>query len=244
MNRTSILLAAAATLTIATSAFAVSTPIAGPGGYGVGSTTSAMEPDLAGVVLADRLQAFTINGATGGVATGTIQERVVRSNATGFLDFYHAVTLDTAAGFSPGSYVEWLEFDPAATGDPFAVGRRTDGLGSPTSSNYDLAANGMSRYDFNLIGLDPANAGFVTQFHFLRTEATNFALTGQLQLSGFEFVGASAQGLETPWLPTWAPTSAVPEPATWAMLTAGLGLLGLAIRQQRPTVARSKGAAS
>lgn len=186
-------------------AFAASTLVAGPGSYGVGATTVAEEPDLAGTVLADRLQPFTINGAGGGVLTGNIQERVVRSDDTGFLHFHHRVIFDTIGGFEPGSYIEWLDLDPAATGDPLAVGRRSDGLGSSTSSLYNLAAAGQSQFDFNLLDLDPGNAGFSTQFHYLKTNATNYALTGQLRLSGFEFIGFNAEAISTAWLPTWAP---------------------------------------
>jgi len=125
---------------------------------------------------------------------------------------------------------------PHATGDPLSVGRRTDGLGSPTSSNYDLAAIGTSRYDFNLLDLDPANAGFSTQFHYVKTNATHYALTGQLQLSGFEFVGTNAQSISTAWLPTWAPAF-VPEPQAWAMMIAGFGLAGAVMRRARQTAA-------
>jgi hypothetical protein len=238
MSKTShVLLASAAALTaplaFVTPAQAVSTPIAGPGSYAVGATTSAQEPDLAGTVLADRLQTFTVNGAAGGVLTGTIQERVVRSDNTGFLDFYERVIFDQVSGFDAGSYIEWLNLDPTATGNPLAVGRRPDGVGSATSSNYDLAATGQSRFDFNLLNLDPANTGFSTQFHYLKTNATNYALTGQLQLSGFEFIGVNAQGISSAWLPTWAPAAAVPEPESWALMIAGFGLAGVVLRRRR-----------
>ncbi|TAJ69617.1 MAG: PEP-CTERM sorting domain-containing protein [Phenylobacterium sp.] len=235
-NALHVLLASAAALTAPlvsiAPAQAASTPIAGPGSYGVGATTSAEEPDLAGVVLEDRLQPFTINGAAGGVVSGTIQERVVRSNDTGFLHFYHRVILDEISGFDIGSYLEWLELDPLATGDPLAVGRRPDGAGSATSSSYDLAGTGQSRFDFNLLDLDPPNAGFGTQFHYLKTNATNYALTGQLRLSGFEFIGFDAEAISTAWLPTWAP-AAVPEPESWAIMVAGFGILGAALRRRR-----------
>ena len=220
-------------LAFVTPAHGVSTPIAGPGSYSVGATTSAQEPDLAGTVLADRLQPFTINGSAGGVATGTIQERVVRSDDTGLLHFYSRVLFDQVSGFEAGSYVEWLNLDSAATGDPLAVGRRPDGVGSPTSSLYDLAVAGQSRFDFNLLNLDPANAGFSTQFHYLKTDAANYALTGQLQLTGFEFIGSNAQDISSAWLPTWAP-ALVPEPESWAMMIAGFGLLGVVLRRARP----------
>lgn len=36
---------------------------------------------------------------------------------------------------------------------------------------------------------------------------------------------------------TWVEAGAVPEPATWAMLIAGFGLIGAAIRRQRPAAA-------
>jgi hypothetical protein len=221
-----------APLAFVTPAHAVSTPIAGPGSYGVGATTLAQEPDLAGTVLADRLQPFTVNGSAGGVLTGTIQERVVRSDDTGFLHFYHRVLFDDVSGFAAGSYIEWLNLDSTATGDPLAVGRRSDGVGSPTSSSYDLAVAGQSRFDFNLLNLDPTNAGFSTQFHYLKTNATNYALTGQLQLSGFEFIGFDAKGVSSAWLPTWAPAP-IPEPESWAMMIAGFGLLGAVLRRTR-----------
>ncbi len=35
-------------------------------------------------------------------------------------------------------------------------------------------------------------------------------------------------------LATFAPTSAVPEPATWAMMIAGFGVVGGAVRRRRP----------
>lgn len=232
MRFTPILLVSAAVIALAAPAHAASTIIAGPGSYGVGATTSAEEPDLAGVVLEDRLQPFTINGADGGLVTGVIQERVVRSDVTGFLHFYHRVTLETIEGFDIGSYIEWLDFDPTATGDPLAVGRRTDGLGSPTGSSYDLAATGQSRFDFNLLDLDPANAGFSTQFHYVKTNATHYALTGQLRLSGFEFIGFDAEGISSDWLPTFA-AAVVPEPQGWALMIAGFGLAGAALRRRR-----------
>jgi hypothetical protein len=232
MRLTPILLASAAAIVLAAPAHAASTIIAGPGSYGVGATTAAEEPDLAGVVLEDRLQPFTIDGAAGGLVTGVIQERVIRSDVTGFLHFSYRVTLETISSFGIGSYLEWLDLDPVATGDPLAVGRRTDGLGSPTSSNYDLAAAGQSRFDFNLLDLDPANAGFTTQFHYIKTNATNYALTGQLRLSGFEFVGFDAEGIASDWLPTFA-AAAIPEPRSWAVMIAGLGLAGAALRRRR-----------
>lgn len=213
---------------------AVSTPIAGPGSYGVGATTLAAEPDLAGTVLAQLSTPFTILGSAGASVSGTIDSSVLRSDATGYLHFYHALTVESATGFAPGSYLEWLEFDPAATGDPVAVGRRTDGLGSPTGTIYDLAASGMSRYDFNLIDLD--GSAFTTQLHLRKTTATAFALTGLMQVQGYEFVGNNAVPIASQWLATYAP-AVVPEPASWSLMITGFALAGAALRRRRPATA-------
>lgn len=237
MKPVRVLLALAAAIAIVPSAHAASTPIGGPGSYGVGATTSVQEPDLVGSVIADRTQPFTINGIGGGVVTGAIQESVIRSDATGFLHFYRVVSLETISGFEVGSYIEWLDLDPIATGNPLAVGRRSDAPGSPTSSSYDLAATGQSRFDFNLLHLDPANAGFMTQPHYIKTNAMNYADTGQMRLSGFEFIGFDAEGIESAWLPAWAP-AAIPEPMTWAMMIVGLSLAGVALRRAGTTSRR------
>lgn len=230
MLRTAFYFGAVTAIVLATPALAVSTPVAGPGSYGVGATTLAAEPDLAGVVLAQLTTPFTITGAAGASASGTVDSFVLRSNATGFLHFYNYLTLETASGFDPGSYIEWLEFDAAATGMPLAVGRRTDGLGAPTSTIFDLAASGTSRYDFNLIDLDGST--FATQLHLRKTNATAFALTGLMQVQGYEFIGTSASPIASGWLATYAP-AVVPEPATWGLMITGFGMVGFGLRRRR-----------
>ena len=58
------------------------------------------------------------------------------------------------------------------------------------------------------------------------------------------WLAADAYGVPNgfPWsdegytLATFSPTSAVPEPATWAMMIAGFGIVGSAVRRRRPTV--------
>jgi PEP-CTERM motif len=228
----SVLLGVSAVLATGSLGHAASTPIAGSGSYGVGAASAASEPDLVGPVIADRVQPFTINGAAGGVVTGSIHESVIRSDATGFLHFYRVVSLENISGFEIGSYIEWLDLDAVATGQPLAVGRRSDLGGTPTSSSYDLGGAGQSRFDFNLLPLDPANAGFLTQAHYIKTNAANYASTGQMRLSGFEFIGLDAEGIQSAWLPAWAP-AVVPEPAAWTMMIAGFSLAGVALRRAR-----------
>lgn len=230
MLRTALCLGTVTAIALASPVSAASTPIAGPGSYPVGAVDLATEPDLAGVVLADRMQPFTITGSAGGSVSGTIEESVLRSNLTGLLHFYHKLTIDAVSGFAPGSHLEWLEFDAAATGDPLAVGRRSDGVGTPTSTIYDLAGSGTSRFDFNLIDLDAP--GFESQLHLWKSNATNFTLTGKLRVQGYEFVGTSAQPLSSPWLLTYAP-AVVPEPATWGLMITGFAMVGFGLRRQR-----------
>ena len=58
----------------------------------IAGTTHADRPELAGEVIRDELSAFEIRDAQGGlVFQGTIQQRVVRSNLDGTLDFYYRI---------------------------------------------------------------------------------------------------------------------------------------------------------
>ncbi len=54
--------------------------------------------------------------------------------------------------------------------------------------------------------------------------------TGQLAASGFINIGRTALTNIRPYTPPVAP---VPEPATWAMMIAGFGLMGTALRRHR-----------
>lgn len=234
MLRTAFYLGSVTAIVLASPASAVSTPIAGPGSYPVGATTVAEEPDIAGLVLVDLYQPFVITGSAGGSAHGAVHQQVIRSDLTGFLHFDTRLIIDSAMGFDPGSYVEWLELDPVATGEPIAVGRQTDGIGTPTSTVYDLAGTGMSRFDYNLIDLDGST--FESQFHILKTKATAFALTGKARVEGYEFVGTSAVPIASDWFQIYAP-AAVPEPATWGLMIAGFAMVGFGLRRRRAAAA-------
>src|SRR2546423_15056565 len=64
-----------------------------PGGsVAVAGTTAAARPELAGVAIRDALLPFTITSASGGtIFKGTLQDRVVRENQAGTLDFYETI---------------------------------------------------------------------------------------------------------------------------------------------------------
>jgi hypothetical protein len=55
----------------------------------LGGTTSAARPELAGTVLEDDVQTFSFLGIT-----GTVQNRVVREDVSGTLDFYWRIKVD------------------------------------------------------------------------------------------------------------------------------------------------------
>src|SRR5258708_2891493 len=57
-------------------------------------TTSAARPELAGTVLADVQDRFSLDGLN-----GTVESRVVRENGAGTLDFYWAVSVDASTPF-------------------------------------------------------------------------------------------------------------------------------------------------
>ena len=198
----------------------------------VSGTTVAAQPQLAGTVLADELQAFSIDDGAGGTYSGNIQSRVVRS-ADGTVDFYWRV-LDTA--YAPGP----------AGGQPlalsgFRIGNfapvaglngdfRLDGLGDVgLSSIYVFSGTQKTFANFNFA--NPLDAGESSYFMFLDTRYRDYAKTGLMDVANVGQTRISAT------FATFAPTGGVPEPAAWAMLLAGFGLTGAAIRRRRMTPA-------
>jgi hypothetical protein len=112
-------------LLLTTVALAVSVLLPPGASLPVPATTAATEPVLDGVVIHDALLPFTIRGVTGApLCMGQLQDRVVRSNRTGLLDFYYAIRSTNGPGsiarIVAGSYGK-LEL---------RVAYRTDGLGT------------------------------------------------------------------------------------------------------------------
>ena len=193
-------------------------------------TTSAAESYLAGTVLQDELINFSLkadqspNAAT---ITGTVQQRVVQEDITKTLDFYWRIT--SLSGGSLG-YFRVGKFNSTV----FDANYRTDGLGDvgPTSiirfkpgmggATDDKAVN----FNFtNSDSLDSLAAGQESYFLFLHTNATEYAKTA--------FFDIASSGTYTLSQSFAAYTPAVPEPETYAMLMAGLGLMGVFARRRR-----------
>ena len=184
-------------------------------------TTEAAEPQLAGVVLEDDIQAFSFNGGSG-VISGTVQSRVVRSSVDGTLDFYWRIISDDRSAGSIGSF-RLGQF----IASEYNANWRIDGLGQVASDAARLfspVANGDVNFRFvSPNGSSTLGPGQESYFLLLDTTATSYARTGV-----FDFTGPSQiSGQYT----TFAP--AVPEPASYAMLLAGLAIAGVAAKRRR-----------
>lgn len=137
-------------------------------------TTAAAEPDLAGVVLHDRLIPFVIRNAAGApVFAGRLQDRVVRSSATGHLHFYYRIR-DTQPNL-PGHLVV-AGVQPTAWGS-LAVDWRQDGLGAAAPVEARRAAGAADKISFHFAA--PVIPGPIeSRFFFIKTDATAFAPGG------------------------------------------------------------------
>ena len=216
-------LAVAAGLLAATAAQAVSlVPPVSPAPFAdtvLSGTTAAARPELNGVVLVDDLTPFSFNGIS-----GTVQNRVVRENVAGTLDFYWKVNV--AAGSTGGGISAFRLID-------FGYGNLTDadwsidGLGTfPATTGRLFNPASYPTGAINFLFSEPVSADSSSRFFFLHTAATSYTKT-----ASFDMLGGPSQALSGVTA-TYAPT-AVPEPESLAMAAFGLAVAGVMLRRKR-----------
>jgi hypothetical protein len=182
------------------------------GTVALSGTNVAARPELAGLILEDVLLPYTITGGTGQVATGVIQNRVVRETSTGQLDFYYRFIPDARSNM----LLTALRTSGFA-GFSTDVDYRLDGVGAVGPDSAHAFGGPFTGFiNFQFINAPSATADSL--FMFVHTTATSYALTGMTDMDSFptgspDYISNSVA--------TFAPT---PEPVTLSLLALG-GLL-------------------
>lgn len=146
-------------------------PVALPG------TTAAMEADLAGGVLHDKLIPFQIHAPTGALLfAGELQNRVVRSSRDGALHFYYSVR-NTKPGLN--GVVSAVTTQSFGVSPYAAVDWRPDGLGdvNPMRAQRSGGVGDTIRFLFPVSG-HPLVGGEESRFFYIKTHAANFEEVG------------------------------------------------------------------
>jgi hypothetical protein len=211
------------------SAFAV---VLSPGDtVALGGTTAAARPELAGLVLVDTIRPWTITTSQGNI-TGRVQDRVVRENVSGTLDFYTRLFVDSVPDFPgptppPFSGVQVVDRS-SYTGFNTDVDWRIDGLGNTAPSEASRSVDGsMVSFLFGNGRVTPADLPDGSKFFFIKTNATAFNALGLMDL------GTNA-GAANNFMTSFNVYQPVPEPSSMAVLLAGLvAVCVVAFRQMR-----------
>lgn len=192
-------------------------------------TTLAAQPFLQGHVLEDELISFSlpVSQTSADLITGTVQQRVVREDVSGTLDFYWRITqLNTGSlgYFRVGNFVT----------DTFDADYRIDGLGDVGPASLTHFTNGLggatddfgANFNFASGTADTLSAGQSSKFMLLHTDATHYAKTAFFDIASTGTFTASAS------FAAFAPAP-VPEPQTYALMLAGLGVVALVARRRK-----------
>ena len=158
------------------------------GSVALGGTTYAARPELGGVVVRDALIPVNLTDSGGHVVfQGALQDRVVKENVSGTLDFYQTLRSDAAMP-NPAllEFVRRWSFAGSSTD----VDYRTDGLGAPSVHPY-LAQHPTP----DLVSFVFGQNGYITPgeqtlFYFVKTNATSFDVDGKTELAFGDPAGA------------------------------------------------------
>jgi hypothetical protein len=182
-------------------------------------TTLAADPSLAGTVLLDISDNFSLPATTAPGAptiSGVVQERIVRETSTGDLDFYWRV-YDVTGG-SLG-YFRIGDFNSSV----FDANYRTDGLGAVGPTSVTRSSGSDSSFaNFNFENASGNNTlpagGSGSYFLFLHTTATQYAQNAFFDVASSGTFTASS---------LFAAYSPVPLPSSFVLMLLGLGVIGV-----------------
>lgn len=198
--------------------------VVAPGGASaLSGTTVAASPNLAGVVQNDNLIAFSItDGAGNVVASGNLQNRVVKSDNLGTLIFA-PILRDLV--YATGASITRLIVQPYG-GGTLDIDFRTDGLGTSGPSVVTRSASGDTlTFDY----ANPLLTGGQSLAPSILSTATIFSLTGTAQIFARNATGA----LFSTTLTGLAVPGQVPVPAAAPLFLSVLAGGAFAARRRR-----------
>jgi hypothetical protein len=175
---------------------------------------------LAGVVLADTTRDWTISTPHGDLK-GQIQDRVVKENVAGTLDFYTRIFVtqkpDVPGKGDPGPFTGIEVADRSSFASFLTdVDFRIDGLGNTAPTRASRSADG-SLVEFlfgsGRVTIDDQPDG--SKFFFIKTNATAFNDLGIMKLG-------TNPGNSSNFTTSFNVYQPVPEPSSFALLLAGL----------------------